>query len=126
MRLRLGAAEQPVDRDAVQPARDVPQGHVEAGDGVDQERPAADVAVGAVGAVQLLPEELNPRRVLAIEQLEQRVDQAVGPPWLQGADLPPAADLVAGLELDVDLGDHDVRLQGGDAELDHPVLGVGG
>src|SRR5207249_9327194 len=56
-----GAAEEAVDGDAPQLAGDVPQRHVDAGDGVDHERAAADVAVGPV---ELLPQVLYPRRVL--------------------------------------------------------------
>ena len=43
-----------------------------AGERVDHERPAADVAMGAV---DLLPEVLDARRVLAVEQFEQRLGQ---------------------------------------------------
>ena len=66
-------AEQAVDGHAPELAGDVPQGHVDAGDDVRHERPAADVAVRAV---ELLPEVFDARGVLAVEQLEQRLGQA--------------------------------------------------
>ena len=66
-----------------------------AGDGVDHERPAAHVAVRAV---QLLPEVLDARRVLAVEQLEQRLGQRLGRPRIDALDLAPADDAVIGLD----------------------------
>ena len=68
-------AEQAIDRHAPELAGDVPQGHVDGRDDVRHERPAAHVAVRAI---ELLPQVLDARRVLAVEQLEQRLGQGHG------------------------------------------------
>ena len=119
----IGPPSEPVDRHAVQLAGDVPQGHVDGRDGVGHERPAAHVAVRAV---QLLPEVLDARRVLAVEQLEERFGQAAGDLRLQAGDLAPAGDLVVGLDLDVGLGPDRRGVQGGDADAGGPVLRLAG
>ena len=90
-----------------------------AGDGVGHERPAAHVAVGAV---ELLPQMLDARRVLAVEQLEQRLGQGAGDLRLQAGDLAPAGDLVVGLDLDVGLRPNGKAVQRGDADAGRFVL----
>src|SRR5262249_59249877 len=93
--------EQTIDRHAPRLASDVPQGHVDGRERVRHERPAAHVAVGAV---DFLPEIFNARRVLAVEQLEQRLREGAGDVRLQSGDLAPAGDLEVRLDLDIRLG----------------------
>ena len=69
------AAQQVIDRHAPELAGDVPQGHVDGRDRVGHVRAAALVAVRAVHP---LPEVLDPRGILAIEQFEQRIGQRAG------------------------------------------------
>ena len=96
-----GPAQQPIDRHVPQLAGDVPQGHVDAGERVDHERPAAHVAMGPV---DLLPEIFDARRVLAVEQLEQRFDQRLRHSRIDSLDVAPADDAVIGFDADEDVG----------------------
>jgi hypothetical protein len=99
------------------------QGHVDAGDGVHHERSAAHVPVRAI---ELLPEMLDARRVLAVEELEERLRQQGRRPGLQGADLAPAVDLLVGFDADVNPGADAMGAQGADADRGTAVRDVGG
>src|SRR5439155_641295 len=112
------AAEQAVDRHAPQLAGYVPQRLVDAGEGVGHERPAANVAVGAV---DLLPQVLDPRRVLAVEQLVQRLGQGLRDARIDALDVAPAGDAVVRLDLDEDAGVGPVGAQAGDADARRAV-----
>ncbi len=116
-------AQKPMHRHAPELAGQVPQGHVDAGDGVYQERPAAHVAMAAV---QLLPQVLDARRVLAVQQFEERLGQEVGRARLQGADLAPARHLAIGFDLHENLVAHQVRAQAIDADGGPIIDNVGG
>jgi hypothetical protein len=64
------------------------------------ERPAAHVAMRAI---QLLPQMLDPRRVLAVEEFKQRLSQSPRDVRFEARDLAPAGDAVIGLDLEVRL-----------------------
>src|SRR5207248_1923455 len=80
---------------------------------VRDDRPAAHVAVRAV---DLLPQVLDARRVLAVEQLEQGLGEDARDLRLAAGDLAPAEDLVVGLDPDVGLGADGRGLEGGDLD----------
>ena len=86
------------------------------------ERPAAHVAVRAE---ELLPEVLDARRVLAVEQLEQRLGQPYGDARRQLLDLAPAMNAMVGVDADVCLGPNRRGLEPGDAQRRGAVLHVG-
>src|SRR5262249_49344101 len=92
-----------------------PEGHVQPREGVQHEWAAADVAVGAV---DLLPEVLDPRRVFAVDQLVQGFDEHAGDTWVDRFDLAPADNTVVSLQANVDgragpVGAHAGELDGG-------------
>ena len=99
--LAARAAKQSIDRHAIQLAGDVPQRHVDAGQRVDHERAAAHVAMRPE---QLLPQMLDPRRVLAIEQIEERFREDFGRSRIDRLDVTPAGDAVIGLDTDEEDG----------------------
>ena len=73
------------------------------GERVDQERAAADIAMGAI---DLLPEVLDARRVLAVEELKQRLRELNRDVRLQPRHFPPPDDAFVRLDLDVRLRPH--------------------
>jgi len=48
----------------------------------------------AMGAEDFLPEILDARRVLVVEQLEQRLDERLGYAWIDPLEIAPADDAV--------------------------------
>ena len=118
-----GSAEEPVHGHAVELAGDVPEGHVDGGDGVHHEAAAAQVSVGAE---QPLPQVLDGGGVLADDHLAEGLGQGAGDAGLHVVDLAPAGDAVAGLDLHVPLGAHGDRPQGGDPDAGGAVFdGIG-
>jgi hypothetical protein len=55
-------------------------------------------------AIDLLPQVFDPRRVLVLEQLEQRRNQRGGDLRFEPGDLAVAGHAMVGLDLDVHLG----------------------
>src|SRR5262249_6176665 len=116
------ATEQPVNGYAPEFSSQVPQGHVDAGDGMDHERTAAHVPMGTV---QFLPEVFDPRRVFAAQQLKERLGQGLGGPRFQGADLAPASYILIGVDLHINSGAYEVSSQPFDADASAFVFDAG-
>ncbi len=116
------AAEQPIDGHAPQLAGDVPQRHVDAGNRVHHEGAAALVALRAV---ERLPQVLDPRRILPVEQLEHRLRQRLRHRRHDALDLAPAADAVIGAQLDEHAIAADRRAEAGEANR-RGAVGDGG
>src|SRR4051812_33100159 len=107
-------AQQPIDGYAPQFAGNVPQGHVNRRQRVDQERPAADVAMGSK---QLLPEIFDAGWVLAIKQLKQRMSQQRGNFRIEPGRLAPAGDSLIGFDLHEQMTPHGGRLEVRDLDV---------
>jgi hypothetical protein len=116
-------AQEAIDGHAPELAGDVPQGHVDGGQRVHHERAAADVAMGAV---DFLPDVLDARRVLAVDQIEQDFDERLGDARIDALDLAPAGDAVVGLDLDEDGRLHARGLEAGDANGGRAIADLGG
>src|SRR5262249_7392525 len=117
------AAQQAIDGRVPQFAGDVPQGHVDAGQGVDHERATANVAVGAE---DLLPEMFRTRGVLAVYEVEQRLGQGLRYARVNSLDLAPAGDAVVRLDLEEDRRASPVGLHLRDLDRGRAVLDGGG
>src|SRR5207302_7749718 len=98
---------QAIDGHAPELASNIPQRHVDRGQRVDHERPAAHVAVRTE---DLLPEMLDARGVFAVEELKERLGQRDGHRWIEPGDFTPAGNLVVGLDLEIRLGADDKAL----------------
>ena len=83
---------------------------------------AADIAVRAV---ELLPQVFDARRVLAVQQIEERRRQSLRDVRLRLGDLAPAVDLLVRLDLDVDPAAEAVGAECGDADVCAPVGDLG-
>src|SRR5262249_49439924 len=79
---------------------------------VDHERSAANVAVRPE---QLLPQVLDARRVLAVEQLVQRFDQRLRGARVDALEVTPADDTLVRFDANVDDGIDPEGTQSGDA-----------
>jgi hypothetical protein len=112
-------AEQPVDRLTPQLADQVPQGDVDTCERVNHEWAAADVAVRPI---DLLPDVLDARRVLAFDQRKERFGQDLGDARVNRLDLAPAGRAVVRLDLDEDDRIDPVGPQGGDFEAGRLVV----
>ena len=88
-------------------AGDVPQRHVDPGQRVTHERPTANVTMSPI---ELLPQMLDPRRVLTVEQFKQRLTKFLRRRRHKCADLTPASDLRARREFKKHLVLHPMRL----------------
>ena len=103
----------------VELAGDVPEGHIDGGDGVYHEAAVAQVAVGAEHA---LPQVLDAGRVFADDDLGHRLGQGAGDGCIHVVDLAPAGDALAGLQLHVALAAGGDRREAGDADAGSTVL----
>ncbi len=121
--LTAGAAQKPVNGNAPQLAGDVPQGLIDARDGVDHDGAGPHVPVRAE---QLLPQVFDARGVLAVEQLEQRFGQDLAGTWIDGLDVAPADDAVVGLQAQVNNRVGPDRAQPGDADAGSAVPNLTG
>ena len=115
--------EQAINRHAPEFPRDVPQRHVNAPQRVRHERTAAHVAMRSVN---FLPEKLDARGVLAVEQLEEGIGQNARDVGIEAGDFAPAEDAVVGLDLNVCLGPDAEGLEGGNLRGGGAVGDVGG
>ena len=121
---RGGTTEQPVHRNVLQLSGDVPQRDIETCDRMIHEWPAAHVAMGAK---QLLAQMLDPRRVLADDQLGQRRHQRLDELRINALHDFPPADAVIGLDLHVENRSDPVRLHRADTDARRAIgdLGTG-
>ena len=107
------ATHQSINRHAMQFAGDVPQGHVDARNRVQHEGAAAIIPVRAI---QFLPEMLDARWVLAVEQFKHRLHERLRDRRWQLRNLAPAENLLIGFDFQQRLAADRVGLEAGDLD----------